>query len=169
MTRWCHVTWSTYGVWLPGDPRGFRSRDGKVKSTGDYRFRGLPNKHEGLLEFSRESLARPPVEQRAARRREVLGLLLEEASNIGIPIEALSVSRAHVHALLMLEPRAERRAVGRLKRRVSLRCRDWSPGGLWGEACWIDVVQDKPHFDAVRGYILNHAEKEGASVWSAEE
>ena len=34
---WWHVTLSTYGSWLPGDQRGFRSRKHKIHSSGDYK------------------------------------------------------------------------------------------------------------------------------------
>lgn len=169
MFRWNHVTWSTYGVWLPGDPRGFRSRGGKIQSTGDYRVKGLSNEHAGLLRFSRDAQSRPPVELNQMRRTEVLNLLLAEVNALDLAAQTVSVSRAHVHALIKLNAREERLTIGKLKRRVSLKCRSWSPGGLWGEACWVDVIQDKAHFDAVAGYILNHAEKEKASVWSVQE
>ncbi len=37
--RWndrVHVMFSTRGHWLPVDPRGFRNRDHRIHSSGDY-------------------------------------------------------------------------------------------------------------------------------------
>jgi hypothetical protein len=34
---WYHVTGSTYGAWLPGDPRGFRTRHHRQHVEGDYK------------------------------------------------------------------------------------------------------------------------------------
>jgi hypothetical protein len=37
--RWYHVIISTYGGWLHGDPRGFRTRHHRAHVEGDYNIR----------------------------------------------------------------------------------------------------------------------------------
>ena len=33
---WYHVMCHTYGTWLPGDPKGFRTRHHREQVEGDY-------------------------------------------------------------------------------------------------------------------------------------
>ncbi len=35
--NWYHCMANTYGTWLPGDPRGWRSRHHREHVVGDYR------------------------------------------------------------------------------------------------------------------------------------
>jgi len=48
MRKWFHITFSTYGAWLPGDPRGFRAWKHKRHSSGDYTNRPPRGEHAGL-------------------------------------------------------------------------------------------------------------------------
>lgn len=34
---WYHIMCHTYGTWLPGDPRGFRTRHHREHVEGDYK------------------------------------------------------------------------------------------------------------------------------------
>ncbi|HEX3314753.1 MAG TPA: hypothetical protein VHR72_07680 [Gemmataceae bacterium] len=40
---------STYGSWLPGNPRGFRSRKHRIHSSGDYKNPWLMGIEKGEL------------------------------------------------------------------------------------------------------------------------
>src|SRR5258708_24422024 len=51
--RWRHVIISTYNSWLPGDPRGFRSVDHKIHSSGDYKNPPPKGEHAGLHQHSK--------------------------------------------------------------------------------------------------------------------
>ena len=60
--RWHHIQWSTYGVWLPGDPRGFRSRGGRIKSMPYDPYSSDGHKgHRGLYRHAASLLKKHPV------------------------------------------------------------------------------------------------------------
>ena len=50
---WYHVNGNTYGTWLPGDERGWRSRHHKVHVNGDYKNPPPPGAHDAHLEIGR--------------------------------------------------------------------------------------------------------------------
>ena len=56
-----HITWGTYGSWLPGDPRGFRTRGHRQHVEGDHRHPPLAGQYEGLHAHARGLLKKPPV------------------------------------------------------------------------------------------------------------
>ncbi|WP_437230609.1 hypothetical protein SH661x_002053 [Planctomicrobium sp. SH661] len=65
---WFHVTLTTYGAWLPGDPRGFRTRHHREHVEGDYRDPPPAGKYEGLHRASERLLkSTPTVFSRADR------------------------------------------------------------------------------------------------------
>ena len=48
---WWHTQFSNYCAWLPGDERGFRNRDHRIDSGGDYKNPPPPEEHEGLRRY----------------------------------------------------------------------------------------------------------------------
>jgi hypothetical protein len=42
---WRHLVIFTHNSWLPGDPRGFRSQNHKILSSGDYKNPPPPGEH----------------------------------------------------------------------------------------------------------------------------
>jgi hypothetical protein len=56
---WWHVQIGTYCAWLPGDKRGFRNRDHRIDSTGDYRDPPPPDEHAGLREYNETGIRIP--------------------------------------------------------------------------------------------------------------
>ena len=56
-----HLIWGTYGSWLPGDPRGFRTRRHREHVEGDYKHPPPPGLYEGLHAYATDSLKKPPV------------------------------------------------------------------------------------------------------------
>ena len=51
----------TYGTWLPGDPKGFRTRHHREHIEGDYRNPPPKGIYEGLHECAKRSMKRDPV------------------------------------------------------------------------------------------------------------
>ena len=47
--HWYHCNGSTYGTWLPGDPRGWRSRNHRVHVPGDYRTPPPPGRFDHAI------------------------------------------------------------------------------------------------------------------------
>lgn len=164
--RWFHCTTHTYGAWLSGDPRGFRTRHHREHVEGDYKNRPPAGKYDSQLVRSRQLLKQPavvlPVEFRAA----VGGAVVERLIQCGAQVLALSCSGQHVHLLAKM-PGGEvpRQWVGRAKMHATfiLRRLGWA-GELWAVRSKIIPVRDRRHQLNVFNYVLDHA-TEGAWVW----
>lgn len=79
------VTWTTYGSWLQGDPRGY-VKDGKI----------MPGNKQILLankKLQKTEVIKLNSEQRAI----VYQAILNEAKRIGQTIDAIAVCEHHVH------------------------------------------------------------------------
>jgi hypothetical protein len=59
--QWFHVILTTYGAWLPGDPRGFRTPNHRLHIEGDYKTPPLTGKHARLHETAASTLTQPIV------------------------------------------------------------------------------------------------------------
>src|SRR5436190_1901454 len=59
--KWFHITTHTYAAWLPGDPRGFRTRHHREHVEGDYKNPPPPGKYADRLARSKKLLTQEPV------------------------------------------------------------------------------------------------------------
>jgi len=59
--NWYHCMGNTYGTWLPGDPKGFRTRHHDAHVEGDYRFPPPPGYYDALFERSHDLMPRDAV------------------------------------------------------------------------------------------------------------
>src|SRR4051794_19573063 len=95
--RWFHITTHTYGAWLYGDPRGFRTRHHREHVEGDYKNPPPAGKYRWQHERSKKLLKQPPVIL-AREWRPVIGVaLLERLVEQGAEVIAISVGGQHVH------------------------------------------------------------------------
>jgi REP element-mobilizing transposase RayT len=161
---WRHVVISTHNSWLPGDPRGFRTRHHKIHSSGDYRHLPPPGEHAGLHRYSKQICEEPiiiPWEMRAAAGRAIVRKL----HKMEYRILAASVAGMHSHTLVELpeDIRAVRRIVGQCKSVASHAIRETLPGRVWGYGGSFTRVKDKRHQKNVFQYILD---QEDAWTWS---
>lgn len=181
---WIHCNGNTYGSWLRGDRRGWRSRHHREHCVGDYRNPPAPGAYDGLLRQSvtgmrqagrTKVLLAPPARAVAAR---VMGeaLLWHEVELID-----LCVDRVHFHVLARFAPvdgrplragvsadRSWRHLVGIAKKRAARALSDLGlvpVGGVWGKRSGARPLRDRAHQVAVARYIPEHARK-GAVVWS---
>jgi galactokinase len=97
--NWYHIMFSTYGQWLPGDERGWRTRHHRDHIEGDYNRRVYSRRADGLYGASRLSMSHPPVVLLPDERRTIGFLALESLAIQDIEVLALGVSIAHVHML----------------------------------------------------------------------
>ena len=177
--NWFHCTGSTYGTWLPGDPRGWRSRKHRQHVDGDYKDPPAPGTYEELLARSKRLMKRRPVfltpPARVVACREMVQSLLHHE----VELIDLSVGAIHWHLLARftsLGHCADAEALKRTARRmVGLAKKDSSrvlgasglvpPGGVWATRGGIHPIHDRGHQIRVVGYIREHAD-DGATVWS---
>src|SRR5204863_874495 len=88
---WYHCTLHTYGTWLRGDPRGWRSRHHREHVDGDYRQPPPKGKYDALLAYSKSLMTRDPVRIERDLRQFVLDAFVEKLllNRIETPIASL--------------------------------------------------------------------------------
>ena len=164
--RWFHVTTHTYGAWLPGDPRGFRTRHHRKHVEGDYRNPPPPGAHDEELQRSRELLKQPPVVLAPEWRKIVGEAFRDKLLELEALLLCVSVSGQHVHYLAKMPPGPVPRLwTGLAKKHVWHVAKDkgWT-GMLWAKRSKPTPVKDRRHQLNVFNYILRHAD-EGAWIW----
>jgi len=160
-----HVIWSTYGSWLPGDPRGFRTKHHRRHVDGDYRNPPPPGKYEALHARSKASLKGPAVVIPPALRATVGWACIERFDDEQATVRAISVGGQHAHAAFEWAGDDVKPLIGRVKKVASHRVRDELPGRIWALGCKIVRVRDEAHWRNVVSYVK---EQRNAWVWSAE-
>lgn len=167
---WHHVILTTYGAWLPGDRRGFRTLHHREHVEGDYRNPPPAGVYEGLAKHSREALRQPPV-MLPVELRSVVGTELQKRLLLlNCWVLCCAVAKQHVHLLVKLPPSQARNHLGLAKKHVTfaLRQQGWI-GRVWAAKGKIDRIRSREHQAATYRYILRH-EREGAwvGVWRDE-
>jgi hypothetical protein len=135
---WLHVQWSTYGAWLPGDPRGFRNRDHRIHSSGTYKAPPPSGEHIGLLWYATSRLKKNPVTLSMEHRVLARDAIVQKAAILRRPLAALAVCGQHVHALISVDDSIVDAEVGKLKRHSSHALRDGLPGNRLGSQVLSD-------------------------------
>ena len=158
-----HITWGTYGSWLPGDPRGFRTRHHRLHIDGDYRHPPAPGTYDGLHAYVRGNLKQSPVVIPGDLRETVGRACLARFAEEGAAVAALSIGGKHAHAAVACPSVGLKQMVGRVKKVSSHRVRDRLPGRLWQGGCRPVRVRDDAHWRNVLDYIADHAPH--AWVW----
>src|SRR5215475_2814518 len=98
-SRWFHLILTTYGSWLYGDARGFRTRHHREHVEGDYKNPPPPGQYADLAARSSEALAQPPVVLPPALREVVGEAIRERLEGLGALVLCESVSGQHIHVL----------------------------------------------------------------------
>ncbi|MHB1156080.1 MAG: hypothetical protein ACYC26_04495 [Phycisphaerales bacterium] len=164
--RWRLVTISTKRSWLPGDPRGWRSRDHKRHSSGDYKHRPPSGEHEGLYDYWKsrcgEGITLP------AHPRSIVGqAIIQHLTEEDYPLLAVSVDDRHAHFVVQLpdDPPTMRTIVGHAKRKSSRAIKAEMPGEVWASGGDFDPVDDPEHLRNAVHYVL-YKQGPGAWAWS---
>ncbi|MBI1345699.1 hypothetical protein GC163_05360 [bacterium] len=163
---WFHIIISTYGSWLPGDPRGFRTRHHREHVEGDYRNPPADGIYDQRLEQSRQELKQPAVTL-TPQWREVVGkALLERLQQQHGRVLAIACAAQHSHIQVQLPNVDARKPVGIAKKHATFVAHAAGfTGQLWSARGKIVRIRDVAHQRNVYRYILDHA-REGAWVWS---
>ena|ERR1022692_4417093 len=161
--QWWHVIISTHNSWLPGDKRGFRSRDHKIHSSGDYKNPPPIEEHAGLRSFHEQRSDGPTIIP--THLHETVGrAIVAKLTKGNYRILALSVSTTHSHMLVELPDGLEeaRRIVGQCKSASSHAIRAELPGRVWAFRGSCKRIKEREHHSNVYGYILNQKD---AWIW----
>ncbi len=164
---WYHVMCHTYGTWLPGDPRGFRTRHHREHVEGDYKNPPTPGQYERLLERSKQLMKREPVFLTVEQRRRAVDMIAESLLKRDIELLIAAVDRVHLHLLARFPDYNPRHWVGLAKKESSayMKQEGLAPiGGLWATRCKAEPIKDRAHQLNTFRYLLEHRLK-GAEIW----
>lgn len=169
MTRtapcWWHLILNARGSWLTGDPRGFRSRNHRKHSTGDYINPPPAGEHAGLHRAVRRS-ARPAMSFPRDLWPVLGGALRIKIASQKHRVLVISVDAHHAHLIVELpgDRNAVKRAMGAWKQHASHAVRDRLPGRIWSSSGDPIRIKSRAHQVEAFKYIADHATK-GAWVW----
>jgi hypothetical protein len=167
---WHHIVLTTYGAWLYGDARGFRTRHHREHIVGDYKNPPPSGMYAEKERRSRALLKTPPVELTGIWQDRVGTALWQEFTRQGAWVLVIAVASQHVHVLVKLNRGQHRQLTGRAKRfaTLALKERGWQ-GHLWGVRSKAVLIRDRRHQVNAFRYIVNHA-REGAwvRIWKQE-
>lgn len=164
--RWYHIILTTYGAWLYGDRRGFRTRHHREHVEGDYKNQPPVGKYAAREQQSKRALRHPPV-RIPKTLRSVIGLaLIERYFELEGFVLRVAVLGQHVHLLVKL-PRSQARKLSGLAKRhawFALRDHGWKRK-LWGKRGKAKIIRNREHQLRVYDYIGRH-EEQSAWVWT---
>lgn len=162
---WWHTQFSTYCAWLPGDERGFRNRDHRIDSSGDYKDPPPPEEHEGLRRYHRNRHPQPvriPRELRLTVATRIAESLLAQGHRVLV----VAVGERHAHAVtkLPIDERDYNKALGKAKCDSSRSIRKFLPGRVWARSDQHKMPRDRAYQLNAFRYVRN---KQGptAAVW----
>ncbi|MDB5322945.1 MAG: hypothetical protein JWN40_4576 [Phycisphaerales bacterium] len=161
---WRHVICNTHCTWLPGDPRGFRNREHRIHSSGDYKSPPPTGEHAGLYTHNLNQSGNRILIPSTVRQR-IAEVFANHLRSQGWPVSIASASETHVHALSLLpvDRRQTKRIVGDAKRVASRSVKAEMPGSIWSEGGTYKPVRNIAHYKAAYEYIRTRQE-EGAYV-----
>jgi len=161
---WRHVICNTLCSWLPGDPRGFRNRQHRIHSSGDYKTPPPAGEHAGLYNHN-ANRSGDRIDIPDDLRQRIGESFTDYLQSQGYVVSIASVSQTHLHALvpLPLDRRQTKRIVGDAKRVASRSVKSEMPGRVWSEGGTYKPVRNVGHYNAAYEYIRARQE-EGAYV-----
>jgi REP element-mobilizing transposase RayT len=165
--RWRHIIINTHGTWLHGDPRGFRSREHRIHSSGDYKNPPPADEHAGLYRYQLEH-SRPPVELPKVCWQAVGQAILKNLATQNCRTAIIAVTPTHVHHLTEIpdDPARIRELVGWEKRFATRAARALLPSlkdvELWAEGEAVHIVDSEEHYVSARNYIRT---EQGSDAW----
>lgn len=164
--RWYHCILTVYGAWLPGDPRGFRTRHHREHVDGDYKHPPPKQLYADRLARSRDLQKHPTVKLSELERRLLGAECVRQFQSRSVEAIALAVAAQHLHLQMRCERQQVIAILGDLKRAMWY-CRRAAGDAarLWGRRRKVIPIQSRGHQQRVFSYILRHRD-EGAWVWS---
>jgi hypothetical protein len=164
---WYHCMGNTYGTWLPGDPRGFRTWHHREHVEGDYRNPPPKGTYNWRHKDSKDAMNREPVFLNWGQRQRAVDEFVRSFAKWKIKVQAISIDRVHLHVLGRFPRHNPRHFLGLVKKESSayMKQKQLAPqGGLWATRTECKPINDASHHANVAQYILDHVKK-GAVIW----
>ncbi len=163
-SRLIHGICMYYGQWLPGDERGWRSRDHKRHSSGDYKKRPPADEHAGLRTWVRQHMTDEPVKLRPVECASLGDAFIYKMHQLGARVRCLACAPTHLHVLYDSPAKDAKHELARAKQFSSLKLTTRT-GGTWARDCSVEEIKRIEHARRLWVYILRHADNEGAWTW----
>ena len=159
------VTWNTYGSWLPGDPRGFRTFRGEVYVPSPVRFAKNgeeiydPTDYEQRFRLSKRIV---PCAVTLTREEQSLACAanVAEIESISMNPLILAVARQHSHLIAEFGRHMIRPTVGQFKASATRAIPN--PGDrkrIWAAECHMQSLQGGEAVRNAYNYVRRHEEE----------
>jgi hypothetical protein len=163
---WYHCNGNTYGTWLRGDPRGWRSRHHREHVDGDYKNPPTEN-FAPQFRKSQKLLVKPPVLLTKAQTRIAGAAMVQRMLAANIELLSLSLDDHHFHLVARFPDHQPKRFIGYAKQRAAhelvQRCELTAP--VWAKGCRCLPVAARAHQVRSVNYDIEHG-RDGAFVWT---
>src|SRR5665213_4521022 len=157
----------TYGTWLPGDPRSFRTRHHRQHIEGDYRHPPPKGKYDAWHAHAKNLMKRDPVILTLEQRLLIVRLIVESLQRREFDVTVACTTDIHFHVLARFPDRNPRHWIGIAKKESSHHAHEFKlgvGGGLWAVRTKSLPVKSRGHQVNTAKYIYDHVEQGGA-VW----
>ncbi|MBV8780197.1 MAG: transposase, partial [Phycisphaerae bacterium] len=182
-----HVIFTTYGFWLPNDPRGSWSefvgtwelfKFGAATKTNTRRSVAGKQHDVAIRRAAKAALQRQPVKFDGRQARAIGRGFSIACRDAGHRFRACSILPEHVHAVVDRHEREAHRIVGHLKAAATRQLRaeklhPFDDGGervptFWAENCWKVFLNDGDAIIRAIDYVNANPAKEGLApqTWS---
>jgi hypothetical protein len=170
MAKWWLVTCTTYGSWLPGDPRGFQTYRGReyVPPPARYAKPGEPTydaaPYRQRWEKARQ-VSSAMVKLSLAEVELVLPAIVKEVNLLPLIPRILAVDNTHLHLIAQFGALLIRPTMGRLKSAGTGAIPN--PGDrprVWTDGCHMKSLPNRRALETAIAYVQRHA-AQGALVY----
>ncbi len=162
-----HAIFTTYGTWLPNDPRGSYSKaiyNAELAALGDIRYgRQCPQPDRLSMRRFRAAatprLSQPPFHLTNESRVVVAGAFSKVVARLQLSVPACAIMNDHVHFLVWRSKHSIEYLVNQLKGGATLALGlDRTP---WTRGCWKVYINDEPSLRAAAEYVDANPERAG--------
>jgi hypothetical protein len=154
----------TYGTWLPGDAKGFRTRHHREHCEGDYKHPPPKGAYDELYQRSKNLMQRDPVHLDMNQRRLALDAFVASLLKRNIDVRITEIDAVHFHVLALFPDHNPRHWIGIAKKESShaLKLAGCGiEGGIWAVRCKCLPIVDSEHERRAFGYIDDHRQRGG--------
>jgi len=170
--KWWLVTWTTYGTWLPGDPRGFRTWRGSeyvpppkryaAPDEATYRARDYSARYEAAQRVTDDAVLLSSTQCQVA-----CDACVTDIDELGIVASVIAVGPVHTHLLARFGSHRIRPTVGRLKSMMTRAIKEhdprFQPKRTWSKGCHPRSCVDECDYRTKFRYVERHR-NDGAIV-----
>ena len=183
MVRWYHAILTTYGFWLPNDPRGSWSdfvgaseldKFGPATTTNEKRSLAHDPHDVALRRAAKAALKYPPVRFDARQRVAIAAGFGQAVAEGGYLVHACCIGHDHSHLVVGRHERCVEHIARHLKSKATMAMtraglhplarRRKSDGTIptpWSESIWSVFINDDAQLEAAVRYVNRHPMKEG--------